>query len=476
MSRLVFFSNAWASGEIRARQVASRLGAYAVVDPDTVYSDDVCIFVKGYPHDEILSGVSKVYVDVVDSYATIPWLRSHPSAGAIAISHKGGEYLSNALNKHVPVIVEHHCNFERMRKVLVEPKVVGYVGELELFHIDVDTVKYQLSTIGMEFVYLDKFKCRKDVCDFYHKIDVQLTFRRDTDGYGKTTGMLKNPLKLANAGSFGIPTVCYPEVTYVDEWDGYFMPAHNVDAILYWLDMLKQKPDMYADMSDKVFTHAEKYHIDNVAPMYLRLLDNKEHVMHDYSMNQIVNLDSAVSCSYPFEERIARRGNDHLDVDESMANLVDVADVVDKHGLKMWLMFGTLLGAVRDNALIARDRDVDLGVFWSDFNLLSDVLIDLKGIGFDLIRTGIDDGCITIMRNDEYIDFFLFRSQGGKYVCQQPGLDAKIDMIHFNNLSHLAFGGNTFLVPSGVEALFESWYGKDWRIPTDYRWAYTDGK
>ncbi len=476
MSRLCFFSNAWGSGEIRARQVASRLGDLAVVDPKVVYSNDVCIFVKCYPTDDLLNSVAKVYVDVVDSYAVIPWLRSHPTANAIAISYKGSKYLSKELDRQVPVIIEHHCNFERIRRVMVKLRVVGYVGELELFHLNIAAVKQQLGTIGMEFVYLDKFKCRKDICDFYRKIDVQLTFRRDTDGYGKTTGMLKNPLKLANAGSFGIPTVCYPEVTYVDEWDGFFVPITNVDALLYVLDNLKQDLNMYADLSNRVFAHAERYHIDNIAPMYLRLLENREHITHDYSMNQVVNLDNAVSCSYPFEERIERRGNDHLDVGVSTTNLVEIAKVADKHGLNTWLMFGTLLGVVRDGGLIANDRDVDLGVFWRDFNKLADVIIELKGMGFDLIRTGVDDGCITIMRDDEYIDFFLFRLQDGKYVCKQPGLDAKIDTACFDSLTCLPFSGMTFLVPSNVEMLFELWYGKDWRTPVDYRWAYTDGK
>ena len=273
MSRLCFFTNPWASGEIRGRQVAKRLGALAVVDPKKVYADDVCIFIKGYPTDDLLHGVSRVYIDVVDSYAVIPWLRNHPTAEAIAISYKGGRYLSDLLNMHVPVIIEHHCNFERMRKVVTEPRVVGYVGELEFFHLDIQQVKSQLGLLGMEFIYLNTFKCRKDICDFYKKIDIQLTFRKDTDDYGKTTGMLKNPLKLANAGSFGIPTVCYPEVTYVDEWDGCFIRASSVDEVTYWLDMLKQKPDMYADISNRAVVRAERYHIDNVVPMYLELIE-----------------------------------------------------------------------------------------------------------------------------------------------------------------------------------------------------------
>lgn len=270
MSRLVFFTNPWGSGEIRGRQVAAAVGGE--VDITDVQADDVCIFVKCFPSDAVLKHVGKVYIDVVDSCACIPWLRDHPSVGAIALSNLGGQYLSEVLDREVPVIPEHHCNFERVQKQPREPQVVGYIGEMTMFHLNIAQVECMVETLGMKFVYLNKFKTRKDVCDFYQKIDIQLTFRVDRDDYGRTSGILKNPLKLANAGSFGIPTVGYPEATYIDEFRSWFIPAKSIDEVAYWLDRLKHEPALYADAAGAAYIRADDYHIDKIAPLYRQLL------------------------------------------------------------------------------------------------------------------------------------------------------------------------------------------------------------
>ena len=60
--------------------------------------------------------------------------------------------------------------------------------------------------------------------------------------------------------------------------------------------------------------------------------------------------------------------------------LVDVSNILEQCGVKHCLMWGTLLGAIRDNKLIEWDsKDLDLGIFdsfwkydktWYKFNIL----------------------------------------------------------------------------------------------------------
>lgn len=50
---------------------------------------------------------------------------------------------------------------------------------------------------------------------------------------------------------------------------------------------------------------------------------------------------------------------------EKVVFLLDVKKVLDKHNLRYWLGFGTLLGALRNKGLIEGDNDVDL-LFWKD--------------------------------------------------------------------------------------------------------------
>lgn len=469
MSRLCIYDNNWASGEIRARQVVRHLGELAVLNPPEVYKDDVCIFVKSLPPDEVLDHVSRSYVDVVDCYGCIPWLREHPKAGVIAISRKAVGYLSEQLGpgRDIRFITEHHCNFEENRVCVKRPTIVGYIGELENFSLKIEKVMGLVEQLGMKFVWLSEFESRLDVCTFYRTIDIQLTFRRAVDGYGRAHSALKNPLKLANAGSFGIPTVGYPEPTYVDEWGRDFLHAENVDAVVYWLDRLSREPELYAAQSELALNKAKQYHIDEVAPKYVRLFENK-------TMWQIVRNDGQTHGNYPFEERIARRGTEHIDVDKSSRNLVTIANALDRRGVKSWLMFGTLLGVVRDDKLIPHDRDTDIGVFECDFDAIADVVLDLEGEGFELIRTEAGDSTVTIMREDEYTDFYLFHPRGGSYVCPQPELDVEIAVSHFDELDSAVINGRVFSVPSCCEPLFVEWYGDDWRnredLPSGYEW------
>jgi len=472
MARLCFYPSPWASGEIRARQVVERLGDIAVLSPRKISPYDVCIFVKCWPDGDVLRYVKHIYIDTIDSYACVRWLKEHPTVSAISISRLGAKYINEQIGyRNNCFIREHHCNFERNRIVVKKPQVVGYVGELENFNLGIETAIKLVEEVGMRFVWLSEFKSRQDVCMFYRTIDIQLTYRKDVDDYGKASGVLKNPLKLANAGSFGIPTIAYPEPTYVDEWEGHFMPALNCDSIVYWLDRLRSSPDFYAEQSQLALRRAEYYHIDSVLPIYKSLLEGSTRP----TVNRAVNGSKELYCNYPFEERIARRGTEHMDVQKSLDNLLTIRAVFAKHKIPMWLMFGTLLGVVRDKKLISHDRDTDIGVFASDIDKIVEAIKELKESGFELIRTDAFDNVLTVMRNDEYTDFYVFRLNDDCYTCEQRGMRAKIKRAHFDNLCSLDFAGASFSIPSECEKLFVDWYGNDWRKSIENKWALCEG-
>jgi hypothetical protein len=236
----------------------------------------VCIFIKCAPSDKVFEHVKRTYVDVVDSYGVIPWLRNHPTVTAIAISQIGVDYLKNQLGRdNVVFVPEHHCNFENVTVNVHKPTVVGFCGYNDNFHLDFGMVEEALKPLGLQFIWLTDFEGsggREKVCRFYRAIDIHLTFRRD-GGNRNLVPAIKNPLKLANAGSFGVPTVGFPEVSYVDEWDGCFMPAHSLDELLMWCDRLVREPKLYQEMSGTAIRRAADYHIDVIVEKYKELLD-----------------------------------------------------------------------------------------------------------------------------------------------------------------------------------------------------------
>jgi len=271
MSRLVFFPNKWESGNIRGRQVADAVGG--VVNPCAVYKDDVCIFVKTVPSDRLLKHVRRVYIDVVDNIGVFDWLDKHPTAGIIAMGITAAKMLSERFPNHdVVTIPEHHCNFERETIPDVPPRTVGYIGASECIHLSLESLRNAFRKAGLDFIWSHMFVKRRQACDFYKQTQIQISYR--VDGLAHRDYMrLKCPLKVFNAASFGIPMVAYPEVSFVDEADGYFLPAYHPEQLIEGVLELVNNPDKYRALAEKGRLAAENYHIDKIAPLYKQLLD-----------------------------------------------------------------------------------------------------------------------------------------------------------------------------------------------------------
>ena len=84
----------------------------------------------------------------------------------------------------------------------------------------------------------------------------------------------KTPNKLVNAGSFGIPTVAYPEMNFVKEWDQCFVQADTMQKMIASLELLKNNKDYYLQMSQKALIKAEKNYIYHIGKLYKNLYQN----------------------------------------------------------------------------------------------------------------------------------------------------------------------------------------------------------
>jgi hypothetical protein len=271
MNKTVFVPNGrWASSTIRGEQVAEKLGArfgYDLRDCDNV------VFVKCMDNKVPLKMFKNVYLDLVDSDGFLPLLQANPEIKVIVTSSMGGRYVSARIQNRVVVIPEHHCNFERSFRTRKEVTTVGYVGSASCLDLSVIVLKEEFAKIGLDFVWLfvDGVDItRKDICDFYKKIDIQLSFRLPRL-LENMPPELKNCLKLTNAGSFGIPTIGYPELCW-DEFGCGFVAAGNVNDLTTVALALKDKKDFYNTVASQAFEKAQAYHIDEIATLYEEIL------------------------------------------------------------------------------------------------------------------------------------------------------------------------------------------------------------
>ena len=149
--------------------------------------------------------------------------------------------------------------------------------------------------------------------------------------------------------------------------------------------------------------------------------------------------------SYDFPTRELRRGGKWLDNTTCTANLLTVKKVLDSLNVPFWLMYGTLLGAYRDNKFIEYDSDTDLGLYYDSKEGFDVVICELMNEGFTLIRTAREDEIVSVMRDDEYIDFDFFHREN----------------LPFNGLVPYTFIGHEFMIPENTEGfldiLYEGW-------------------
>ena len=260
-----FFYSRGTAGYVRGEQMADALGGKK--NPKSGFENDICIYVKVLPENP----PKHSYADVDDSTKLAEWLKTHPEMGVITTSENTKEYLSKTLKRSDIVVIPHaHCNYERWIRPDREVKTVGVIGSITSFQADTTKFAERLKEIGLEFSYEKEYwetyqYSREKVCDFHKEIDIQVCWRPKM--HAKE---FKNPNKLANAGSFGIPTIAYPEEGF-KEWGGAYVEVVSVDEMVWACKQLKDKKNVYKHYSESALYKAEANHMDSIIKLYRSL-------------------------------------------------------------------------------------------------------------------------------------------------------------------------------------------------------------
>ena len=267
-----FFYSRGTAGYVRGEQMADYLNGKK--NPKSGFENDVCIYVKILPPK---NPPKRSYADVDDSVKLAEYLIANPNIGVIATSNNAKDYLSDLLHRKDIVTIPHaHCNYERWVRPEREVKTVGIIGSKTSFQYPIDKFRAKLKEIGLELLYEQDYwntyrstadkPGRLKVVDFHKQIDIQAVWRPKM-----LSAQFKNPNKLINAGSFGIPTVAYPEDSFLYEWSGNFIPAEDIDGLVENIEILKVNRDFYRSYSRWALALADEYNIDRIAELYKML-------------------------------------------------------------------------------------------------------------------------------------------------------------------------------------------------------------
>jgi hypothetical protein len=179
--------------------------------------------------------------------------------------------------------------------------------------------------------------------------------------------------------------------------------------------------------------------------------------------------------------------------------LFSALEVLDELQLNHFLCNGTLLGIVRDGALIPWDVDLDVGILGSaDKEQLARVF---GNVGFQVHDWGPGSDYLVFRSGDVLVDLNFFRERDCELVTlwRLPRRDlvsrkvtGLLRLLHLPlhrvgalwtlegyaipqsaalPLGGIAFKGKTVPVPATPEDVLEHVYGPDWRTPRqDYDW------
>jgi len=173
---------------------------------------------------------------------------------------------------------------------------------------------------------------------------------------------------------------------------------------------------------------------------------------------------------YKYQEKLLYLGKKKINKDVSRRNLIIFKRILDASGIKFGLLYGTLLGAVREGDFIGHDEDIDLFILAENFKLFLDLLFVLNEEGFNVARFD-EGGFLSLSRDNEYIDIYFFHSYNKIFRnCCGHLLPDKF----LTDLDELPFLGKTFYAPRHYIEFFEFEYGCHWKIPKEYKQSSFD--
>ncbi|WP_148624155.1 LicD family protein [Aliarcobacter cryaerophilus] len=152
-------------------------------------------------------------------------------------------------------------------------------------------------------------------------------------------------------------------------------------------------------------------------------------------------------------------GRKIIDINTCRENLLLFKQIMDNKNIPFCLMFGTLLGAVREKNFIKYDEDVDVFLFDELKENILETLFEFMQYGFQVAR--YSDSLLSLIRNNDYIDIYFFKETSSNRRC----MNYIYPSYYFNELIEYDFLDTKFNISKNYNKLLEEIYGKDWKIP-----------
>ena len=171
-----------------------------------------------------------------------------------------------------------------------------------------------------------------------------------------------------------------------------------------------------------------------------------------------------------------------------------ISEYLNSKGIDTWLEYGSALGAVREGGIIEGDHDIDMAIWWKDWEKFKDIVVNTDSLAtfitytwdfrtfpvfnYEQFPKGGETCKIKISDPDSSqitsIDIYgLQEFNGIKCAAAHlgPHTKNKSKLYHHKNLKKIKFEGLDFLVSAYVEKYLDYRYkdaagiGNTWRTP-----------
>jgi len=156
-----------------------------------------------------------------------------------------------------------------------------------------------------------------------------------------------------------------------------------------------------------------------------------------------------------------------MNIEDAGRLLQEAKRIFDDQGVVFFLRQGTCLGAVRDQALIPWDDDLDLGSIMGLHGFTEDAIAPTveafraNGCYVEVLPDGLYTS-VKIMKYRIRIDWQCYRVVKGT-IAHYPGVPFPVDL--FTELEEVEFNGGKYCVPGPPSEYLRYKYGPDWVTP-----------
>lgn len=172
----------------------------------------------------------------------------------------------------------------------------------------------------------------------------------------------------------------------------------------------------------------------------------------------------------------------------AISTLIKITDILDRHNVPYFLEGGTLLGIVRDKAILPWDHDIDLSITEESINMVLKLRWVFFRHGFNLSLRRSKTEAVPCNKNDitiikikpsfsyllsiifspRYInsvicDIFVKKKHSGFYYWQAMDKVMRVSENYFNSYTFVSFYNRNLKVPSNYINYLAEKYG-DWTV------------